>query len=338
MKNITSFLSAFMLMFFAWQVDVSAQYCSSGVPAGPTTTADSNVESVNFVGDGPSSIAYTGCAAGGVIGVEDLTNTQIVHLTAGNSYTFDIQFGTCGGNYANAGQAWIDWNQNFVFEPSELVATWTGTPPAVQSNFLIPVAYSAYNGTTTMRVVQQEGGATPLNPCASFQWGSVVDFGVVVSGGIDQSCPPPSSVNATNITSNSAFIAWTDGGGAQGTSDVISEFEYYNILGGQTVYSWVWNSDSVQLEGLNPNASYAFSVRKACFPGDTSVWSFPGTFRTLCETSIAPWTETFTGTSAECWRNGVLNQENWEIGTSGEHVGNQEPLEGLPQVVENLPG
>jgi hypothetical protein len=329
MKNITSFLSAFMLMFFAWQVDVSAQYCSSG---GPTSTLDSNVESVNFVGDGSSSIAYTGCAAGGVIGVEDLTNTQIVYLTAGNSYNLNIQFGTCGDNYAGAGAAWIDWNQDFIFEPSELVATWTGTPPAAQSNFLIPVDFFTYNGPTTMRVVQQEEGAAPLDPCASFEWGSVVDFGVVVSGGVVVSCPEPSFLNATNITTNSADVNWIENGSALVW---MMEIAPSGSMQGAGVYLVANFLPTYPLVGLDPNVSYDFWVQSVCTPGDTSYWSLPGTFRTLCETTIAPWTETFTetpifiSTSTTCWRNGALNQENWEIGTSGEHVGNAGTIGGF---------
>ena len=303
MKNITSFLSAFMLMFFAWQVDVSAQYCSSGAP---TSNLDSNVESVNFVGDGPSSIAYTGCAAGGVIGVEDLTNTQIVHLTAGNSYTLDIQFGTCGGNYAGAGAAWIDWNKNEAFEPGELVASWTGTPPAVQSNFLIPVEFAvATNGPTTMRVVQQEGGAAPLDPCASFEWGSVVDFGVVVSGGFDVTCPQPSNLHATNITTTTVDLSWTANG---------SESQWdYQIIECWPEDNWNYNEQNLvnpghftpytQIVGLTPNTSYEFIARSVCTTlpppfgfADVSVYTLPDTFRTLCETTIAPWTETFTET------------------------------------------
>jgi hypothetical protein len=41
-----------------------------------------------------------------------------------------------------------------------------------------------------MRVTQQEQGVVPLDPCASFTWGSVMDFSINVSGGIDCSAYP----------------------------------------------------------------------------------------------------------------------------------------------------
>ncbi len=43
----------------------------------------------------------------------------------------------------------------------------------------------AVSGATTMRVTQQEQGSLPLDPCASFTWGSVVEFSIFITGGID---------------------------------------------------------------------------------------------------------------------------------------------------------
>jgi hypothetical protein len=36
-----------------------------------------------------------------------------------------------------------------------------------------------------MRVTQQEAGTLPLNPCANFTWGSVMDFSITIGNGID---------------------------------------------------------------------------------------------------------------------------------------------------------
>ncbi len=153
------------------------QYCVSG---GPSQTADSNVESVSLVG-ASGSISYTGCP--GVTGVEEVLG-QSVTLTAGNSYTAWVQFGTCNGNYFGYGEAWIDFNGNQTFDQSESIGTWQGTPPVAISQFNFTVPAGATNGTFRMRVMQREGGgAPPLDPCAAFTWGSVVDFTVVIQGG-----------------------------------------------------------------------------------------------------------------------------------------------------------
>lgn len=153
-----------------------SQYCTSG---GPTSTIDSNVESVVLNG-ASGSINYTGCP--GVIGVEEVL-TQSTTLTASNAYTATIQFGTCGNNFAGVGQAWIDYNLNNVFEASESIGTWQGTPPSAISVFNFTVPLGASNGTTRMRVMHYEGGSLPLDPCAGFAWGSVTDFTIVIQGG-----------------------------------------------------------------------------------------------------------------------------------------------------------
>ncbi len=172
MKNL---LTIFCLCLF--HVTYS-QYCVSG---GPSQTADSNTERVILNGIS-SSINYTGCP--GQMGVEDLTTIQQVTLAANSSYIVAIKFGTCGGNFAGHGEAWIDFNGNGIFETNESIAQWQGTPPMTMQNFNFIVPAAAVSGITRMRVMQHEGASGfPLDPCASFTWGSVVDFSVIILGG-----------------------------------------------------------------------------------------------------------------------------------------------------------
>ena len=101
-----------LLLYFFSSFVTFSQYCTN---VGPSSTADSNVESVLLNG-ASGSISYTGCP--GVIGLQDLTFLS-TYLNAGSNYTLVVDFGTCGGNYAGVGQAWIDFNQSGTFEPSE---------------------------------------------------------------------------------------------------------------------------------------------------------------------------------------------------------------------------
>lgn len=171
------YLPALVLVFGLFSIS-TAQYCTQ---VGPSATIDSNVESVDITGES-SSISYTGCP--GVIGLQDLTS-QIVYLNAGGNYQLDVQFGTCGGNYAGAGQVWIDFDQSGNFDASESVGTWSGTPPVSLSVFNFSIPTGAQNGLTRMRVMQREQGTLPLDPCGTYAWGSVTDFGVYVQNGID---------------------------------------------------------------------------------------------------------------------------------------------------------
>lgn len=167
------------ICFSISSVFAQGQYCTA---IGPSTTADSNVESASISGEGGTQINYTGCP--GLIGLEDQTS-QSVTLDAGSSYTLSIQFGTCNGNYSGAGEAWIDYNGNQSFEPNESLGTWTGTPPVAIETFNFTVPPTIISGITRLRIIQEEGGSLPLQPCASFSWGSVVDFSVNLTGGID---------------------------------------------------------------------------------------------------------------------------------------------------------
>ena len=106
-------------------------------------------------------------------------------LSAGGNYVATVQFGTCGGNYSGAGEAWIDWNQNGNYEPTESIGSWQGTPPTTSSNFNFFVPANSIAGVTKMRVTQEEQGSIPLDPCAEFTWGSVVEFSIFITGGID---------------------------------------------------------------------------------------------------------------------------------------------------------
>lgn len=149
---------------------VNAQYCMGG----PSSTGDTNLESAGLVGES-SSISYTGCP--GVTGVEDET-AQVADLTIGSDYTIDLSWGTCGGNYNNGGNVWIDYDHSGTFDPDEIIATkiYNNIPTTMSPTFTVPV--DAIEGSTRMRIMQHEGGSPPLNPCASFTWGSVVDFSI----------------------------------------------------------------------------------------------------------------------------------------------------------------
>jgi len=157
---------------------IHSQYC---MLAGPTSLVDSNVKSVQMTGV-LGTISYLGCP--GVIGVQDLTGQNIT-LNAGGTYSLSVEFGTCGGNYVGVGQVWIDFDQNMLFDPSESVGTWSGIPPTVATVFVVNVPVDAQNGITRMRITQKEGGALPLDPCAGFQWGSTMDFGITIANGMD---------------------------------------------------------------------------------------------------------------------------------------------------------
>lgn len=159
-------------------IQTNGQYCTLG---GPSSNVDSNVESVVFNGVS-GGINHVGCPS--QIGVEVYLNESTT-LSAGSTYSLQVDFGTCGGNYAGAGTVWIDFDQSLTFTQNEIVGTWVGTPPSLPVQFNVSVPNNAHNGATRMRVTQQEAATLPLDPCAAFQWGSVMDFGISIINGLD---------------------------------------------------------------------------------------------------------------------------------------------------------
>jgi hypothetical protein len=170
---------SYLLLFALFQIPIFAQYCTN---VGPTSTVDSNVESVVLSGV-VGTINYVGCPA--VVGLHDLSQSVNVSLNAGTTYTISVKFGTCSGNYAGVGEAWLDFDQNGNFDAYESLGTWAGTPPALFQNWSFTVPPNAVNGQTRLRVMQREAGTLPLNPCGTFTWGSVTDFGITLTNGLD---------------------------------------------------------------------------------------------------------------------------------------------------------
>ena len=122
-------------------------------------------------------------------GTSNTSNT----LTAGNTYDFS---GTYGGAYEGLA-IWIDFNQNGVFENSELLyAAYGGYSSgggAFSGSFVIPV--SALSGTTKMRVRDGWGSDTiadntGLYSCTAGNsdgfntYGETDDYTITISGGV----------------------------------------------------------------------------------------------------------------------------------------------------------
>ncbi|CAA6829345.1 MAG: internalin, putative [uncultured Aureispira sp.] len=291
--------------------NLSAQYCTT---AGATSTFDSNVETTVLTGDAATSINYAGCTGTPATGLNDLTATQSVNVTAGNPYTADIQFGTCGDDYVGVGEAWIDWNQNENFDVNESIGTWSGTPPTTLSSFTFTVPVTAINGTTRMRVIQEEGGSLPLDPCQSFTYGSAADFSIVVSGGVAITCPSPTGLMASPILATSADLAWTETGTA--TSWAVE----YGALGfapgaGTTMFT---GNNPLTITGLMPTTSYEFYVQAICGAGDSSTWAGPYAFVTPCVAATPTYSEDFSNFLNPCWSEarGVLSTSTTLTGTT----------------------
>ncbi|MFT4523111.1 MAG: hypothetical protein ACI8ZN_002063 [Bacteroidia bacterium] len=86
---------------------------------------------------------------------------------------------------------------------------------------------------------------------------------------IDPVCIEPSKVKFTNVSSNSADVAWTEAAsGAKGY-----EYSFATSPATPTTSGTYTTDTSLTLSGLCPSKLYYFYVRSVCGAGDTSDWS-----------------------------------------------------------------
>ena len=119
----------------------------------------------------------------GDVTYSDQTATP-VDVANGSNVNLQITFGT---EYAYDSNVWVDFNDNGVFESSELVFSGTSTSDNISvldASFTIP-ANSAL-GMHRMRIGTSDGefgsGQNPPNPCYSGDYGVTLDFTINIQG------------------------------------------------------------------------------------------------------------------------------------------------------------
>lgn len=127
-------------------------------------------------------------------------------------------------------------------------------------------------------------------------------------------CFLPTALDASNITSNSADLSWTANTGELAW-DI--EWDTTGFTKGTGISVSNTGNNPYNLLGLAPITTYDFYVRGICGSADTSAWSGPFSFTTLCGIYSPTYTEDFTAYLPTCWGEfqGVL-------GASGTTVTN----------------
>ena len=146
--------------------------CNYCIPVNSTgCTSGDEITNVTFV----SINNTTGCSGTG--GYNDYT-AMTANVNAGASYPVSISTGT--GNINEEGVAvWIDFNQDGVFDATELVYTgYSGSDPATYTG-TIAIPGTALSGTTRMRV-RCDFNQAPLSTdaCTVFTFGETEDYSV----------------------------------------------------------------------------------------------------------------------------------------------------------------
>ena len=148
-----------------------------------------------------------------------------------------------------------------------------------------------------------------------------------VTFGEAPSCPDPTGLTASNVTSTSADLAWISTG-----TETVWNIEYGATgfaAGSGTIVSVTANP--YVLTGLTPQTVYDFYVQADCGSGVTSAMVGPFTFNTLCLAASAPYLEDFDAGFSLCWSQDQTDDMDWtrdNLGTTSSGTGPSDDVTG----------
>uniref|UniRef100_UPI003A94F134 GEVED domain-containing protein n=1 Tax=Brumimicrobium sp. TaxID=2029867 RepID=UPI003A94F134 len=216
-------------------------------------------------------------------------------IEAYESLTFDVS--TVYSSGSNGVNIWVDWNNNFTFEASELVASLANSSAAKTLSVTVPPGTA--QGDYRMRVRGQWGSTANPPACGNVNYGSTVDFTVTITA--TPSCLPTSDLVASNETQTSIDLDWTENNTAT-TWNIEYGPEGFTPGTGTVITGVTTNPYTVS--GLNPSSTYDFYVQSDCGSGDISSIGSGVTASTLCGAVLAPYYEGFeSGDLPTCYEN-----------------------------------
>lgn len=235
----------------------------------------------------------TGCPSG-LLGYSDYTTDPLYTTTlqAGASYGCTV----FAGQYSEGYAAWIDYNDNGVFETSERIGFSAGQVAGSNqvgvlgssATFPIVLACNPPLGPHRLRVRAMFAvNGSAVTPCGNNTFGEVEDYTVTISAA--DPCPAPTSSAVSNITASGADFTWVTG-----CAETAWEVAVVTAGSGAPASGTPHGSTSYSASGLSVGTAYDFYVRAACTPGSLySSWSGPLSFTTTdnppaCTTLISP--------------------------------------------------
>ena len=204
-------------------------------------------------------------------------------------FTFNTGYvpGTCGDFsielYDSYGDGWnggfIEIDINGVVMQSITIASGSGpelTTFPVDSGDVINFIYTAGNWPEeNSYIVYDQNNNVVSSQMGSGSNGPANTYDLIACA----SCPPPTTLGANTVTSNSALIDWVSTSSSGVTWNV--EWGASGFNSGSGTFVGNLTSNSYFLSGLNSFTGYDFYVQEVCGPTDLSIWIGPYSFTTL---------------------------------------------------------
>ena len=256
----------------------------------------------------PTSSPYYGNYSN-LVGAVAASETAVINITYETGYTYGTLI-------------WVDWNNNYELEDSEIVYSGTSTnsnPTTLEASFTIPATQA--EGYYRMRIGGADnyfdgyigGSATASHdPCSAGTYKVFHDYTLHVLP--LPACPTPTSFVASNVAATTATLSWTENGSASnwvlqyGTD---ADFTSYTEI--TSGFNANGNTISIGVTGLSGETQY-FARVKSVNGSDASEWATCN-FTTL-PTCVAPsaLSASKTGTSITLsWTAGEQGQDAWDI-------------------------
>ena len=223
-------------------------------------------------------------------------------LTATNVTESTADLGWTDGGTATTWN--IEWGTTGFTQGTGTMITGTTTNPHPLSGLSSDTSYEFY--------VQADCGGGDTSA-----WFGPLSFTTLIS------CPAPSALTASAMTTTAAILSWTEAGSA-------SLYNVEVVSSGSTPTGTATDSgvtNSFNKTGLNPSTSYDYYVQADCGGGDLSSWSGPYTFATECD-YFGSFTEGFesyaTSSAPQCWSFNLNGSSGYAyVSSSDTHTGSR---------------
>jgi hypothetical protein len=248
-------------------------YCSA--TANPTNFNISNVK-IGTINNSTTTIEANGYS--------NFTNL-LANVNVGSTQTISVTNTYTNSTVANNTHAWIDWNQNFLFEASEKVLS-KNIGVTVSNSFTVPA--TAKTGNTRMRV--RYSLDVDFGPCGfESRLGEVEDYTVNVVGTITP--PPTSGYCVATSTVDRFFITNVTLGTINNSTTTIESNGYSDFT----------NQVASLAKGSSQTVSVTSNYNNSTVPNHYNVWidwnqnkTFEASEKVLSKTSGVTVTNTFT--------------------------------------------